>query len=76
MVSGRRIVAIRFAKYAFFALVTVCVLLTLSALADSLLQAGWGLGWQFFFVGFIASAWGIVAYQLCGSLFGWSKKHR
>lgn len=76
MAATRRFSAYRPAKCAFIGVVTVFVLLTLSSLADNLLQAGWGLGWRMFFIGFIASAWGIAAYQLCSSCFGWSKRRR
>lgn len=76
MIEGRRFPEVRLAKHAFFGVLVLLVVLTLTALADNLMQAGWGLGWEVFFVGFVASAWGIIAYQLCASLFGWSKTRR
>ena len=76
MVAGRRFPAIRLTKCAFVAVVAFFVLLTVTSLVDNLLQAGWGLGWLTFFAGFIASAWGIVAYQLCAPCFGWSRQRR
>lgn len=76
MAESRRFPALRPAKCAFSGVVAFFVLLTLTSLADNLLQAGWGLGWEMFFIGFIASAWGIVGYRLCASCFGWSKQRR
>lgn len=76
MIAGHHLPAIRLAKYAFLGVVAFFVLLTVTSLADNLLQTGWGLGWQTFFIGFIASAWGVIAYQLCASCFGWSKQRR
>lgn len=74
MAAGHRLLAVRPAKSAFFGVVAFFVLLTLTALADKVLRAGWDLGWPIFFIGFIASAWGIVAYRLCASCFGWTKE--
>ncbi|HKT86679.1 MAG TPA: hypothetical protein VJQ77_11420 [Novosphingobium sp.] len=76
MIAGRRRPAIRLTKFAFVGVVAFFVLLTVTSLADNLLQAGWGLGWKSFFIGFIASAWGVVSYQLCASCFGWTGERR
>lgn len=76
MFAGRRFPAIRLTKCAFVGVVAFFVLLTVTSLADNLLQAGWGLGWKSFFIGFLASAWGVVVYQVCDSCFGWSKQRR
>jgi hypothetical protein len=74
VIEGRHFPSARLVKHAFSGVVVCFVLLTVTALADNLLRAGWGLGWEVFFIGFVASAWGIMAYQLCASLYGWSKK--
>lgn len=76
MFAGRRLPAIRPTKCAFVGVVAFFVLLTVTSLADSLLQAGWGLGWDAFFVGLLASAWGIATYQLCAACLGWSRQQR
>lgn len=74
MAADRRFPAIRPTKFVFVGLVALFILLTVTSLLDSVLQAGLGLGWQSFFIGFVASAWGVVIYQICASCFGWSKR--
>lgn len=74
MAAGRSFPAMKPGKYAFFGVVVFFILLTLTSLVDKVLQTGWGLNWYTFFVGFIASAWGIVSYQLCASCLGWTKR--
>ena len=76
MLAGRRFPPTRLTKCAFVGMVAFFVLLTVASLADNLLQAGLGLGWKTFFIGFIASAWGIIGYQVCDSCLGWSKRRR
>ncbi|HUD30650.1 MAG TPA: hypothetical protein VMQ93_17415 [Novosphingobium sp.] len=60
-------------KLAFIGMEAFFILITLAALADVLLGENWGLGWTVFFLGFIASAWGAVAYPVCGGCCGWDK---
>lgn len=60
-------------KFAFLAVEAFFILVTLAALADVLLGENWGLGWTVFFLGFIASAWGAVAYPVCGGCCGWDR---
>jgi len=60
-------------KLAFIGAELFFILITLAALADILLDENWGLGWTVFFVGFIASAWGAVAYPVCGGCCGWDR---
>ncbi|MFC0204846.1 hypothetical protein [Novosphingobium soli] len=71
MAKGIPAHAVRPFKVAFVGVESLFVLVTLAALAEILLAENWGLGWTAFFLGFIASAWGAVAYPVCGSCCGW-----
>jgi hypothetical protein len=66
--------AIKPFKLAFLGVELFFILMTLAALVDVLVPENWGLGWATFFLGFIASAWGAVAYPMCGGCFGWDRK--
>ncbi|MYL98202.1 hypothetical protein GR702_10525 [Novosphingobium sp. FGD1] len=61
-------------KFAFIGVEALFVLVTLVALADILVAENYGLGWTTFFLGFIASAWGAVAYPVCGGCCGWDRR--
>ncbi|WP_138921513.1 hypothetical protein [Novosphingobium pentaromativorans] len=76
MVVDRTYTAVKPGKYVFLSVVVFCILLTITSLVDKVLQTGWGLNWHTFFIGFIASAWGIASYQLCASCLGWTEKRR
>ncbi|MCJ2178005.1 hypothetical protein [Novosphingobium album (ex Hu et al. 2023)] len=60
-------------KLVFIGVEMFFVLLTMAAFANQVFNAGWGLGWSTFFVSFIISVWGAVAYPLCGQCFRWTK---
>ncbi len=61
-------------KVAFIGVELFFILITLAALADAALGLDQGLGWSVFFIGFIASAWGAVAYPVCSECCGWDRK--
>lgn len=71
MDKGAPIHAVKPFKIVFIAVELFFILITLAALADVTLGRNWGLGWSVFFLGFIASAWGAVAYPVCGGCCGW-----
>ncbi|EJL32154.1 hypothetical protein [Novosphingobium sp. AP12] len=71
MGNGLSARAMRPFKFAYIGVEAFFILITLAALADVLLAENWGLGWTAFFLGFIASAWGAVAYPVCGGCCGW-----
>jgi hypothetical protein len=56
--------SIAITRWAFVALETLLVLVTLAALTNNLLDADWGLSWSTFFIGVIGSTWALVIYQL------------
>jgi len=55
--------SIAITRWAFVALETLLVLVTLAALTNNLLDADWGLSWSTFFIGVIGT-WALVIYQL------------
>ncbi|MEE4450067.1 hypothetical protein [Novosphingobium resinovorum] len=61
-------------KLVFIAVELFFIGITLAALADALSSRNWGLGWSVFFIGFIASAWGAMAYPVCGGCCGWDRE--
>jgi hypothetical protein len=61
-------------KFAFIGVELFFVLITLAALIDVLVAENWGLGWVTFLIGFVASAWGAVAYPVCGGCCGWDRE--
>ncbi|WP_159978390.1 MULTISPECIES: hypothetical protein [unclassified Novosphingobium] len=73
MDKGMPVHAVKPLKFVFIAVELFFILITLAALADALLAENWGLGWSTFFIGFIASAWGAVAYPVFGSCWGWDR---
>lgn len=75
MAKGLSVEAVTAFKFAFICVEMFFILVTLAALADVLLAENWGLGWTAFFLGFIASAWGAVAYPVCGGCC-WDRKPR
>lgn len=76
MDKGIPVHAVKAFRFAFIGMELVFILITLAALADAILARNWGLGWSVFFVGFIASAWGLVAYPVCGGCCGWDRAER
>lgn len=74
MDKGIPVHAVRPFKIAYIGVEALFILITLAALADAALGRNWGLGWTVFFVGFIASAWGAVAYPVCGGCCGWDRE--
>lgn len=71
MDKGISVHALKPFKIVFIGVELFFILITLAALADVVLAENWGLGWSVFFLGFIASAWGAVAYPVCGGCCGW-----
>ncbi|WP_334182691.1 hypothetical protein [Novosphingobium sp.] len=64
MIVHRESHSIAITRWAFVALETLLVLVTLAALTNNLLDADWGLSWSTFFIGVIGSTWALVIYQL------------
>lgn len=60
-------------KLSFIGTELLFITVALAALIDRTFSMGWGFSWSTFFVAFVASAWGAVAYPLCGGCWGWDK---